>query len=75
MAQLVGVLGTEAFVVVLLIDRVPDLNDVERDNIMFVPFVLIEVLFNGARRRFGGGDGGGNGTQETSALPLTMRFS
>jgi hypothetical protein len=52
-----------------MIGRVPDLNDVERVNIKLVPLPLIMLLFNNATRRFGGGDGGGNGALERSALP------
>jgi hypothetical protein len=55
--------------VLFIIGRVPDLNDVERVNIKLFPLPFIEVLFNGATRRLGGGDGGGNGTPSKSALP------
>jgi hypothetical protein len=60
---LVGVLGIEPLLIVeFIIGRVPDLNDVERVNIKFVPLPLIILLFDNITRRFGGGDGGGKGT-------------
>ena len=59
---LVGVLGIE---LPPNIGRVFDLNDVERVNIKFVP----PVEFDNVTRRFGGGDGGGNGIPGKSALP------
>lgn len=62
----VGVLGTDELLkplvlLLLIIGRVPDLNDVERVNIRLVPLPLIEVLVVNGTRRFGGGEGGGNG--------------
>jgi hypothetical protein len=54
--------------------RVPDLNDVERVNIKFVPLPLIIGLLVNVTRRFGGGDGGGNGTPGKSALPLNRNM-
>jgi hypothetical protein len=70
---LVGVLGIDPLFmpvfVLPMIGRVPDLNDVERVNIKLFPLPLIMLLFNNATRRFGGGDGGGNGALERSALP------
>ena len=51
---LVGVLGIE---LPPQFGRIPDLNDVERVNIRLVPLILFGMI-----RRFGGGDGGGNGT-------------
>lgn len=63
---LVGVLGTEPLLMLELTlpisGRVPDLNDVERVNIKFVPLPLMMLLLVRVTRRFGGGDGGGNGT-------------
>lgn len=63
---LVGVLGTEPLLMLELTlpisGRVPDLNDVERVNIKFVPLPLMTLLLVRVTRRFGGGDGGGNGT-------------
>jgi hypothetical protein len=58
---LVGVLGIEF---PPNIGRVLDLNDVERVNIKLFPLEFANVT-----RRFGGGDGGGNGTPSKSALP------
>jgi len=58
---LVGVLGIEF---PPNIGRVLDLNDVERVNIK-----LLLLEFDNVTRRFGGGDGGGNGIPGTSALP------
>ena len=52
---LVGVLGMEFPPNIM--GRVLDLNDVERVNIRLVP----PLEFGNATRRFGGGDGGGNG--------------
>ena len=60
---LMGVLGMDPlFVLPLPINgRVPDLKDVERVNIKLVPLPLIILLFVNVTRRFGGGEGGGNG--------------
>jgi hypothetical protein len=58
---LVGVLGIEF---PPNIGRVLDLNDVERVNIKLFP-----LEFDNVTRRFGGGDGGGNGIPGKSALP------
>ncbi len=77
MILLVGVLGIEPLFipefVLPIIVRVPDLNDVERVNIKLVPLPLIILLFDNVTRRFGGGDGGGNGTPGKSALPLNRQ--
>jgi hypothetical protein len=71
---LVGVLGIELLLiprfVLFIIGRVPDLNDVERVNIKLFPLLLMILLVDNVTRRFGGGDGGGNGIPGKSALPL-----
>ena len=66
---LVGVLGMEPLFKTPVIGRELVLNDVERVNMRLVPFALRMLLFINATRRFGGGDGGGNGTPGISALP------
>ena len=47
------------------IGRILDLNEAERVNIELLPPEFVKV-----ERRFGGGDGGGNGIPGISALPF-----